>query len=81
MLILIENLPDTISEDQIMQLISRYDSNAGIKLIDNTSAIGCCSCLVSLTETSNVVANTIATRLDGLYWQGVTLSAYRLLFG
>ena len=35
MLILIENLPDTISEDQIMQLISRYDSNAGIKLIDN----------------------------------------------
>ena len=81
MLILIENLPDMVSEDEIMQLISRYDSSAGIKLIDNTTTIGTCSCLVSLTETSNVVANTIAAQLDGLYWQGVTLSAYRLLFG
>ena len=81
MLILVENLPDTISEDEIRQLISRYDSSAGIKLIDNTTKIVCCSCLVSLTETSTVVANTIATRLDGLYWHGVQLSAHRLLFG
>lgn len=81
MLILIENLPDTVSEDQVMQLISRYDSSAGIKLIENTTTIGCCSCLVSLTVTSHVVVNTIATELDGLYWQGVRLSAHRLLFG
>lgn len=81
MLILIENLPDTVSEDQIMQLISRYDNNAGIELIENLAEPGCCSCLVTLTVTSHVVANTIATRLDGLYWQGVQLSAHRLLFG
>jgi hypothetical protein len=81
MLILVENLPDTISEEQFMQLISRYDRNAGIKLIENLAEPGCRSCLVTLTVTSHAVANTIATRLDGLYWQGVQLSAHRLLFG
>lgn len=81
MLILIENLPDTVSEDQIMQLISRYDRGAGIKLIESTTAIGTCSCLVTLSVTSQVVVNLIATQLDGLYWQGVQLSAHRLLFG
>jgi len=81
MLILIENLPDTVSEEQLMLLISRYDSGAGIKLIKNLAEPDCCSCLVTLTVTSHVVVNLIATQLDGLYWQGVQLSVHRLLFG
>lgn len=81
MLILIENLPETVSEDDVMLLIREYDIEAGIRIIDNKSAPGCCSCLISFTETSQVLVNNIAARLDGFYWRGVQLSVHRLLFG
>ena len=83
MLILIEHLPETVSEDEVMVLISEFDSSAGVKLIENKARSGAatCSCLISLADTSQVVVNTIAARLDGLYWRGVQLSAHRLLYG
>ena len=83
MLILIEHLPKRVSEEEVMLLISRYDESAGIRLIENKamSGSGCCSCLISVADNSQVVVNTIAARLDGLYWHGVQISAHRLLFG
>ena len=83
MLILIEHLPESVSEDEVMLLISQYDDTAGVRLIENkaTSGAGYCSCLITLGDNSQVLVNTIAARLDGLYWQGVQISAHRLLFG
>ena len=81
MLILVEHLPETVSEDEVLLLISEFDSSAGIKLIENRAASGTCSCLISLADNNQVLVNTIASRLDGLYWNGAQLSAHMLLFG
>ena len=81
MLILVEHLPEMVSEDEVQLLISEFDSSAGVKLIENRAASDTCSCLISLADNIQVLVNTIAARLDGLYWNGVQLSAHMLLFG
>ena len=83
MLILIEHLPESTTEDEVMTLVSEFDGSAGVKLIGNGAMSGAatCSCVITLADTSQVLVNTIAARLDGLYWHGVQLSAHRLLFG
>ena len=83
MLILIEHLPESVSEEEVLLLLSQYDASAGVRLIENKamSSSGCCSCLMSLADNSQLVVNTIAAKLDGLYWQGVQISAHRLLYG
>jgi hypothetical protein len=78
--ILIEKLPKTVDEDEVRLLVDRYGDVASLRFIESSAAENN-SCIVGLHETSGVVINVIAEKLNGLYWNGVQISAHCLLFG
>ena len=80
MVILIEKLPKTVDEDEVRLLVERYGDVATIRFIESSAAENN-SCIVELLETSGVVIYVIAEKLNGLFWNGVKISAHCLLFG
>jgi len=81
MTILLDNLPDDVSESDVEALVRQFGRVESVIFVPRIASGHHESCFVTMMEANKLVMDDIAHRIDGHYWKGEQISAHSLLFG